>query len=292
MFCAMRDVVTGFYSGVLRKQLAAGAISTSDRVIVVCGGPLDEAVMRQIGFSDFIVTGIDRDGTDAENLVFESGSFDVAIVHAGLHHCYSPHRALLEMYRVARKQVLVFESRDSFLMRLAVWLGLTLDYETDSVVTGKGGVADTGVPNFIYRWTEREVEKTVASFDPSRPPNVNFSMISASRSSDSRALAIAFCKLPEARSSHFLECLLRPFLASAMNSLLRFQRPANCIRGSNNPDDVVADNRRLHVVVRAAAAFSGGLVVIGNTVDRPDRDAGGASGGGVGSSNVARRICA
>ena len=29
-----------------------------------------------------------------------------------------------------------------------------------------GGVANTSTPNFVYRWTEREVAKTVASFAP------------------------------------------------------------------------------------------------------------------------------
>ena len=194
----MRDVVTSFYCDVLRQQIDAGAIALSDSVLIVCGGPLDEAVMRQVGFTRFTVTGLDHDGArqDAENLTYENGSFDVTIVHAGLHHCYSPHRALLEMYRVARKQVLAFEARDSFLMRTAVRLGLTLDYEIDSVVGSKGGVAETGVPNFVYRWTEREVEKVIASFDPTRPPKIEFFYdlripVQRFSRSGNRALAIA-----------------------------------------------------------------------------------------------------
>jgi SAM-dependent methyltransferase len=111
---------------------------------------------------------------DAEHLTYEDKSFDIVVVHAGLHHCYSPHRALLEMYRVARKCVVAFESRDNLLIRTAVRLGLTVDYEVDSVANGKGGVAETGIPNFIYRWTEREVIKTIASFDPERPPQAKF----------------------------------------------------------------------------------------------------------------------
>ena len=34
---------------------------------------------------------------DAEALDLPDGSFDLAAVSAGLHHCASPHRALLEM---------------------------------------------------------------------------------------------------------------------------------------------------------------------------------------------------
>ena len=174
----MRDVVTGFYIDVLERLIDAGTLSKSDSVLVVCGGPLDEKVLKTVGFSNVTVTNID-DATssvhqDAENLSYDDGSFDVVVVHAGLHHCYSPHRALLEMYRVARKCALAFESRDSSLMRLAVRLGLTLDYEVNSAADGKGGVAETGIPNFIYRWTEREIIKTVASFDPVRRPTAQF----------------------------------------------------------------------------------------------------------------------
>jgi len=150
----MRDVVTGFYSGVVQRLVSDGTISKADSVLVVCGGPLDEKVWREAGFSDVTITNLD-DGManhrqDAENLTYEANSFDVVAVHAGLHRCYSPHRALLEMYRVARKCALAFEARDSFVMRTAIKLGLTLDYETNSVTPGgRGGVADTGIPNFI-----------------------------------------------------------------------------------------------------------------------------------------------
>jgi hypothetical protein len=91
----------------------------------------------------------------------------------GLHHCASPHRGLTEMMRVARKGVLVMENRESLLMRLAVKFRLTGDYEIESVALHpewKGGVRDTGVPNFIYRWTERDVFRTV---EAARPGEVN-----------------------------------------------------------------------------------------------------------------------
>lgn len=173
----MRDVVTDFYCDVLGRLISSGDISAGDRVLVVCGGPLDEAVMKSLGFRNFEITNLDGNDDhrqDAECLTYDDETFDLAIVHAGLHHCYSPHRALLEMYRVARKGVIAFESRDSILMRVAIRLGLTLDYETDSVSNGKGGVANTGIPNFVYRWTEREVIKTIASFDPAHEPAVQF----------------------------------------------------------------------------------------------------------------------
>jgi SAM-dependent methyltransferase len=176
----MRDVVAGFYLDVLRRLLAARRIRISDSVLVVCGGPLDLTVLTEAGFVDVVVTNLDGDMAnhrqDAENLTYDDGSFDVAIVHAGLHHCHSPHRALLEMYRVARKCVVAFETRDSLAMRAAVRLGLTVDYEVDSVSADgkKGGVADSGVPNFVYRWTERDVERTIASYDPAHVPQIDY----------------------------------------------------------------------------------------------------------------------
>jgi hypothetical protein len=87
----MRDVVTGFYVDVLNQLIATGKASISDSVLVVCGGPLDEKVMRQVGFSDFTITNLDggmaNHRQDAENLTYDDGSFDLVIVHAGLHHC-------------------------------------------------------------------------------------------------------------------------------------------------------------------------------------------------------------
>ena len=175
----MRDVVTEFYISVLERLIAEGAISISHSVLVVCGGSLDESVMRHVGFDDFTITNLADEiayrRQDAENLTYDDGSFDIVVVHAGLHHCHSPHRALLEMYRVARKCVVAFEARDSLMMRTAVRLGLTMDYEVDSISDGgKGGVANSGIPNFIYRWTERDVRNTIASYDPTRIHNVKF----------------------------------------------------------------------------------------------------------------------
>ena len=79
------------------------------------------------------------------------------------------------MYRVARKVVIAFESRDSYLMRIALRLELTEQYESSSVTAdGRGGVAESGIPNFVYQWTERDVINTIACFDPTRQPCVVF----------------------------------------------------------------------------------------------------------------------
>jgi SAM-dependent methyltransferase len=150
-------------------------------VLVTCAGQLDRDVLRSRGFTDVTISNLDPrldsdqfapyafSRQDVEHLNFDDNSFDFTIVHNGLHHCYSPHRALLELYRVGRKGVLVFEPRDTALVRLGIRLGFGQKYEVASVSHNglqAGGVGNSQVPNFVYRWTEREVEKTVLSYAP------------------------------------------------------------------------------------------------------------------------------
>ena len=88
-----------------------------------------------------------------------------------------PHQAVCEMYRVAKKTVLFIEAQDSFLMRLAVRFGLVTEYEMNAIRDSgglRGGVNDTPIPNYVYRWTEREVEKMIRSLDPVREPSILF----------------------------------------------------------------------------------------------------------------------
>jgi SAM-dependent methyltransferase len=177
-----------FYRQTLEKLLEAGDIARSDRVVVFCGGPYDAEVLKGLGFSDVTITNVDArtDGNvgglkwesqNAENSSYANDQFDVAVVHAGLHHCHSPHRALLEMYRVARKVVVAFEARDSLSMKIAKRTGFTPDFELEAVSDGEyetGGVANGPIPNFIYRWTEWEIEKTIRSFDPSHVDKIKY----------------------------------------------------------------------------------------------------------------------
>jgi SAM-dependent methyltransferase len=171
----------GFYRHVLERLLADGLVRRDMSVLVVAGGRADRDVLRSLGFEHVTISNLDEreQGAglepfawrreDAERLTLEDDSVDVALVSAGLHHCRSPHRALLELYRVARVAAVALESRDSALMRLGVRLGAVDEYELGAVAAHglkAGGVANTATPNYVYRWTEREVEKTVASFAP------------------------------------------------------------------------------------------------------------------------------
>lgn len=150
-------------------------------VLIVGGGDYDFRVFRENGFQNVTISNLDSRMNqsdylpykyafeNAENLSFNDDSFDYVVVHASLHHCSSPHSALLNMYRVARKSVILFESRDSFLMNLTEYFGFTETYEHSAVYHNNGeygGVDNSDIPNFVYRWTEREIEKTIKSYSP------------------------------------------------------------------------------------------------------------------------------
>lgn len=172
-----KHTVTDFYLRMIRSmQIAPG-----DSVLVVCGEATDRQAFLDAGIGNVTISNIDDDRNtgnfapyrwerqDAENLDLEDGAYDWVVVHAGLHHCASPHRALCEMLRVARKGIMAIESRDSLSMRAAVRFGLTYDFELEPVALSDGefgGYRNTAIPNYVYRWTEREVVKTTASFVP------------------------------------------------------------------------------------------------------------------------------
>jgi len=208
-----------FYRRVLEQLLDAGVIRRDMSVLVVAGGHADKEAFEELGFEDVTISNVDESVAaeelapytwsyqDAENLDYADGSFDLAVVSAGLHHCHSPHRALLELYRVSRVAAVALESRDSSLMRLAVRLGAVDEYELAAVAAHGlqgGGVANSSTPNYVYRWSEREVEKTIASFAPHARHRIRFfrefeapeSLLEVDRSSWAGVLRLA---LPIAR---------------------------------------------------------------------------------------------
>ncbi len=173
----------------LTRLVDDGVASTSDRLLVVCGGPVDHDTLRSLGFTDVVITNLDErmvgneyepyawERQDAESLTWADDAADWGLVHAGLHHCASPHRALAELLRVGRKGAIVFEARDSMLVRAGVRLGLVEEYEVTAVAANGGdfgGVRNGAVPNHVYRWTEREVRKTVQSLMPAYQHDIRF----------------------------------------------------------------------------------------------------------------------
>src|SRR5437868_6661499 len=173
--------VAEFYTATLNWLLEQKILTREMKLLVVCGAELDRDVLNRIGFRSVTISNLETDPAsaahapfasdkqDVESLTFQEGEFDFCIAHNGLHHCLSPHRGLLAMFRVARRGILVFEPRDSVLTRCGVRLNFGQEYETAAVVANacaSGGVRNTAIPNYVYRWTEREIEKTIFSFCP------------------------------------------------------------------------------------------------------------------------------
>ena len=161
--------------------LAKNVLDPQMKLLVLCGGGFDRDVLLQCGFCNVVISNLDVRANpkafspfewsfqDAEKISFADGSFDFALVHEGLHHCSSPHRALLEMYRVARHGLLIFEPYDNEITRLGVRLNVGQEYEHAAVYYNDcayGGVQNTPIPNYVYRWTNREIIKTVNTFAP------------------------------------------------------------------------------------------------------------------------------
>src|SRR5690242_11001700 len=127
-----------FYRDVIDHLVDEGTMTTSMEVLVLCGGQVDRAVLTASGFDNVVISNVDERAQDfapyrwsyqdAERLTFDDESFDFCVVHSGLHHCYSPHRALLEMYRVARRGLVFFEPYDNLLTRLGVKLNIGQEY--------------------------------------------------------------------------------------------------------------------------------------------------------------------
>jgi ubiquinone/menaquinone biosynthesis C-methylase UbiE len=170
-----------FYTDTIKRLIDRQVLRPEMKVLAVCAGEWDRSVLAECGFTNVTLTNLDERMTgsefapfawrreNAEQLSFGDGEFDVAMVHSGLHHCRSPHRALLEMYRVSRLGLVVFEPSDNLATRLGVRLGLGQEYEWAAVAGHDcrfGGQDNTAIPNYVYRWTRREVEKTILSYAP------------------------------------------------------------------------------------------------------------------------------
>ncbi len=167
-----------FYVDVLRAAMRGGALRADDRVLVVCGGAKDEASLGEAGLRNFELSNIGGDvEIDVENLSYPDGAFDAVIVHSGLHHCASPHRGLLEMYRVARRCVILFEPADNLVTRLGRKFGIGQTYEFAAVQGNRlecGGWRNTSVPNWVYRFTAAEIQQTINCAAPFGPHHFRF----------------------------------------------------------------------------------------------------------------------
>lgn len=159
--------------GVIGRYLEACGVDRREPVLVLGGGQEDTDILTACGFEQIVLSNLDDAGIalDAENIALADNSYPIVFAHAVLHHCRCPQKAIGEMVRVAQQHVFFVEPNDSWALRLLVRLGFSFPYELAAVAAHEylhGGMRDGPIPNYIYRWTGREVEKSVASYSPER----------------------------------------------------------------------------------------------------------------------------
>src|SRR6267142_255348 len=166
----------------LRKVLEGSGVTKDDTVLVIGGGNIDIVLLETVGLTNYTLSNLtssaisrtDRKDSpllNAEDLRLSDDSFDIVFAHDVLHHCYTPHKAVREMMRVARRCVIFFDPNDSAFMRALVRLNFSFQYETGVVAAldySSGGVMGGPIPNYTFRWTARELEKTANCAMPDR----------------------------------------------------------------------------------------------------------------------------
>jgi SAM-dependent methyltransferase len=175
------------FARVLDDCIRDCGIDVTGSVLVVGGSFEDVAVLHRAGFKQMTLSNIQQVSReelhsfedakvdvvceDAEAFRLADESYDLVIAHEVLHHCRSPHRALLEMLRVSRRHVIILEPNHSWIMKALISRRFSFPYELPAVIDHNyvsGGVRDSGIPNYIYRWDRDQVFQTVSSFMPER----------------------------------------------------------------------------------------------------------------------------
>jgi len=168
---------------VLQRAMEQAGIGSENSILVLGGGNIDIVLLETVGLTNYTLSNLtssalartDRQDQgllfNAEDMGLPDNSFDVVFAHDVLHHCYTPHKAVREMMRVAKRCVIFFDPNDSAFMRTLVRLNFSFPYETGVVAAhnySAGGVMGSAIPNHIYRWTPRELQKTTNSAMPER----------------------------------------------------------------------------------------------------------------------------
>ena len=153
-----------FYYKIIKKYLND---KINNSILVLGSGDLDVEVLKE--YSNVIFSNINNqnekkiiNNVSMQDLPYKDNSYDFVVTHASIHHCSKPHAAILEMIRVAKFGIIFIESRDCILTRISCYLGFSEIYEYSATKNNqRGGVDNTDIPNFVYRWTEREVIKLI-----------------------------------------------------------------------------------------------------------------------------------
>ncbi len=180
-----------FYLKTLNKVIK----DRESKILILAGRALDRKIFSDLGFKNVTISYFDNHNInqnnepvnwdrfvtetykfvvqDQENLTFQDNEFDYAVINSGLKCCKSPHKLLLEMYRVSKKGILSIEAKDSLLIKLAVNFKLVYQYDIVSFFLNDKK-NNMEIPNFIYRWTEHEVEKVINCYAPFSKHDIRF----------------------------------------------------------------------------------------------------------------------
>lgn len=157
------------------KQILKYIKNKDSKILVLGAGVLDKNIFEEIGYNNVTFSNIENSNEkdlnfyeNIHDIKIKSNAYEYCVAHACIHHSSKPHSAILELYRVCSKGTLIIEANDSLLSRLACKFKLSEEYELSAVKKNKtkGGVDNTNIPNYVYRWTEREIIKLLNSFRP------------------------------------------------------------------------------------------------------------------------------
>ncbi len=165
-----------------KKNILNNILNKDSKILVLGADKLDENLFNELGFKNVTFSNYNsKNDTNFENFLmqdipFPNNSFDFCVAHACVHHSSKPHNSILEMFRVSNKGILVIEANDCLLTRLACKFGYAEEFENSAIIKNKnhGGVDNTNVPNYVYRWTEREVYKLISSYEPNVKHEIKF----------------------------------------------------------------------------------------------------------------------
>ena len=165
-----------------KKQIVKYIKNKNSKILVLGAENLTKSIF-ELNYNNVTFTNIENSKEkdlnyfkNIHDINLKDNSYDYCVAHACIHHSSKPHLAILELYRVCSEGALIVEANDSLLSRLACKLGFSEEYELSAIQKNiiSGGVDNTNVPNYVYRWTEREVIKLMKSFRPDLKHNILF----------------------------------------------------------------------------------------------------------------------
>jgi len=120
--------------------------------------------LLKVGFERKFITSFSAE--NAEQLSFKNESFDYVYCKESFHHFARPYAALYEMYRVAKKAVILTEPRDTSIDKEP----FELLKDLAKTILGRKTRASHGfepIGNYIYSVSEKELEKALMGLNGS-----------------------------------------------------------------------------------------------------------------------------